>query len=86
MPWHKADLGTDNAEQDVALHLLKNTEQILAEVADALRRLEAGEYGHCQECGQEISRERLEAVPWTRHCVSCARQVQGEGGSAAPGS
>ena len=34
-------------------------------------RIRTGEYGHCQQCGQEINVKRLEAAPWARHCVRC---------------
>jgi RNA polymerase-binding transcription factor DksA len=74
VPLHLADLGTDNYEEEVTLALLENQEQILAEIDEALARIAQGEFGRCQECGQEISRERLEAVPYTRYCRQHARQ------------
>lgn len=40
-------------------------------VERALRRLEEGDFGVCQECGEEINEKRLEAVPWARHCIRC---------------
>ncbi len=41
----------------------------LAEVRDALHRLEAGAYGKCAACGRPIEAARLEAVPWARYCL-----------------
>src|SRR5262249_26277489 len=58
MPTHPADLGTDNYEEEIALDLLKNQDEILTEINDALARIEHGTFGHCEECQQEISRER----------------------------
>ena len=42
------------------------------EVDRALEKLEEGTYGICDGCGGTISAERLEAIPWTAHCVKCA--------------
>jgi DnaK suppressor protein len=44
---------------------------LLFQVKDALNRLENGEYGSCQACGEQISVKRLKAVPWARHCIGC---------------
>jgi RNA polymerase-binding transcription factor DksA len=41
-------------------------------IDDALRRLSAGSYGICVSCGREISRKRLEALPWAAECIECA--------------
>lgn len=41
----------------------------LAEIRDALVRLDDGTYGVCQTCGEPISPARLEAVPWARNCL-----------------
>jgi DnaK suppressor protein len=45
--------------------------ELLREVEAALHRLEEGEYGICQGCGEPILEERLEAVPWASNCVRC---------------
>jgi len=44
------------------------------EIDAALSRLDAGGYGQCQECGQDIAPARLEALPWTAYCVRCASE------------
>ena len=38
----------------------------------ALERMDAGEYGYCVKCGNEISEDRLEVLPCTPFCRSCA--------------
>jgi RNA polymerase-binding transcription factor DksA len=75
-PLHMADLGTDNFEQEFTLSLLQNQEQALEEIAQALDRIERGSYGRCEECQSPIPKARLQAVPYTRHCVACARKLQ----------
>jgi len=75
-PLHMADLGTDNFEQEFTLSLLQNQEQALDEIRDALGRLDNGTFGQCEECRQPIPKARLQALPYTRHCVECARKLQ----------
>jgi len=41
-------------------------------IDDALTRMDEGRYGRCGGCRRTISLQRLQAVPWARHCVRCA--------------
>ena len=75
---HTADVGADGAEQELALSLLQNQGEALEDIARALERLEQGSYGRCEECGAAIPKGRLQALPYTRHCVACARKLQQE--------
>jgi RNA polymerase-binding protein DksA len=75
-PIHMADLGTDNFEQEFTLGLIQNEEQALDEIAAALDRLQQGTFGRCEECQKEIPKARLQALPYARHCVECARKLQ----------
>jgi DnaK suppressor protein len=76
VPLHIADLGSDSFEQEFTLSLLQNEEQVLEEIAEALDRIDKGTFGRCEECGGTITKGRLQAVPYTRHCVKCARKAQ----------
>src|ERR1700730_8626888 len=84
-PLHLADLATDNSEQEVSLGLLQNQQQVLNAILAALDRLDAGTFGICERCGQEISEERLKAVVYASRCINCERQVEQEGDDTAPG-
>ena len=75
-PLHMADLGTDNFEQEFTLSLLQNQEQALTEIDEALQRIRQGTFGRCEECQGPIPKPRLQALPYTRHCVACARKLQ----------
>jgi RNA polymerase-binding transcription factor DksA len=75
-PLHMADLGTDNFEQEFTLSLLQNQEQALKEITEALERIRQGSFGRCEECDGAIPKARLQALPYTRHCVACARKLQ----------
>ena len=48
--------------------------ETLAEIDDALAKLDAGTYGTCESCQQQIGEERLEAMPEARLCITCASQ------------
>jgi DnaK suppressor protein len=66
---HPADEGTETHEQQ----LDETTDFILASEADnvetALERLAKGDYGKCVDCGKEIPRARLEAIPEAVRCI-----------------
>jgi len=70
-----ADVASDATEQALELTLERTEREHLAEVEAALHRLEVGSYGTCEGCGRPIDVERLQALPWTRYCVRCARKV-----------
>jgi RNA polymerase-binding transcription factor DksA len=75
-PMHLADLGTDTFEQEVAVSLLANEREVLVQIADALDRIDAGTYGKCARCGQEIAADRLRALAYAAHCIECARKLE----------
>jgi len=44
----------------------------VAKISAALRRMDAGDYGLCVECGEKIAVSRLEAYPYADECIDCA--------------
>jgi len=75
-PIHMADLGTDNFEQEFTLSLIESEEGRMKEINAALDRIELGSFGRCEECQKAIPKARLQALPFTRYCVDCARKLQ----------
>ena len=71
-PMHLGDMGTEEFLYDMNTTLLANEQYIVAEARDALRRIDDGAFGECESCGRTIGAARLEAIPYTRHCVGCA--------------
>ena len=49
----------------------------LSQLEEAQRRLEAGRYGRCEECGEVIALQRLQLLPFTATCVGCQRKQEG---------
>jgi RNA polymerase-binding protein DksA len=76
LPIHMADMGTDNYEQSLSLELMDSERKVIAEIDHALNRIEEGTYGICEVGGEPIPKQRLEAIPWARFCVSCARLLE----------
>jgi DnaK suppressor protein len=72
IPTDKEELGSDNAEQELTLTLLGSGEDILDQVEAAIYRIEDGDYGWCEGCGEEIPKSRLDAIPYAAECVRCA--------------
>ena len=85
-PLHLGDNGTDEFLHDMNTALLENEQFLLRETLDAERRIDAGTYGKCENCGKAIRRERLQAIPYTRYCVECAETIDtGEFGNVNVG-
>lgn len=57
--------------------LLAQAREHLAELDLAVERLEAGDYGRCEECGESIPAARLEVRPAATTCVGCAGRGAG---------
>jgi len=76
LPIHMADVGSDNYEIENTLGLMDSERRLLAEIEDALTRIENGTYGICEGNGEPIPKGRLDAIPWARYCVSCASMFE----------
>lgn len=74
---HPGDLGNETFERGKDLALLDNARSLRQQVREALRRIEAGTYGNCADCGREIGEERLEALPAASLCLECQRREEG---------
>jgi len=73
-----ADLGSDNFEQDFMIGLIENSEETLREIDAALKRIDDGTYGICQEGPHPIGKNRLKVIPWARLCIDCQRKAEQE--------
>lgn len=76
VPLHLADVGTENYDQEFTLSLIENEQGTLELIHDALVRIDAKTFGICEECGQPIAKPRLQAIPYARHCIDCARELE----------
>jgi DnaK suppressor protein len=74
MPIHMADLGTDNFEQEFTLSLMETEGGTLQAIEAALERVEEGTFGICEDCGGQIAKSRLQAIPYAAVCIKCAQK------------
>lgn len=57
--------------RELAIRNLDRSARRFRQIENALRRLEAGEYGTCAACEEKIGPNRLRAVPWAQLCLKC---------------
>ena len=68
------DVASEHAEAETGARLIELRWSTQAVLDDALERLRQGLYGVCDECGEEISLERLRIMPFTAYCIDCQHQ------------
>lgn len=66
-----ADQASGNNEVHIQLKLKQTDAKIMQAIEEALYRIEKGTFGICRDCGEPIAMARLEAIPWTRVCITC---------------
>jgi DnaK suppressor protein len=66
-----ADQADGNNEVHIQLKLKQTDAKILQAIEEALARIDKGTFGACRDCGEPISPARLNAIPWTRVCITC---------------
>ncbi len=71
MSFHLADIGTDAFEREKSYIVASMESNVLQDIDDALTKIDAGDYGICEQCGIPISLQRLEALPYARLCIDC---------------
>jgi RNA polymerase-binding protein DksA len=70
---HLADMSADTYERELSMGLASSEQEVLYQIDEALKRMDEGTYGTCQQCGKPISLSRLKAVPYTSLCIGCQR-------------
>ncbi len=64
--WSVIDLS-----EDISLKQLGNHRENLFKIDEALRKLDEGTYGKCEDCGGDISEKRLKVLPYAIYCIDC---------------
>lgn len=65
------DRASMESNRNSVLRIRDRERKLILKIQQALQRLEDGEYGICEECGEEIGIERLKARPVTTLCIGC---------------
>ena len=71
-----ADRAASSYTKEFLFTQSNNERNLLQMVDKALARIREGSFGECTHCGKEINSKRLEAVPWTRHCIECQEKLE----------
>jgi RNA polymerase-binding transcription factor DksA len=66
------DLAAEREGDEVLEGMGLSAQQEMRQIAAALERLDAGEYGTCVTCGKQIADKRLDVLPYTPFCQTCA--------------
>lgn len=74
--YHMADVATDTYDREFSLELASNDRELLYSLDEALKKIEEGTFGICEECGCLVSKIRLKAVPSAQFCVKCQEKKE----------
>jgi DnaK suppressor protein len=79
------DMSLQDVNQELALRLGERESQMVADIDQALLRIEEGTYGTCARCGKPIDERRLDALPTARYDAACQAAIEArEGSDTAP--
>ena len=73
-----ADRSSLETDRNFTLRLLDRDRKLLHKIDDAFSRLEKGEFGVCDECGEDIGEKRLKARPVATLCIACKENSEAE--------
>ena len=74
------DMSLQDVNQELMLRLGERDSQTVAEIDEALLRIDEGTYGQCERCGKPIDERRLEALPTARYDAACQAAVEAASG------
>ncbi len=73
------DLAQAGVNEELILSALQSRKMMLEGIAQALWRMDKGEYGKCLDCGRWIRFQRLRARPWSSYCTDCKNKREKQG-------
>lgn len=74
------DMSLRDVNQEIALRLGEHESRMVADIDQALLRIEEGSYGECARCGKPIDERRLEALPTARYDAACQTSIEANDG------
>ncbi len=78
-----AEIGSDDFIRETGIQIMAEDARKLDAISLALRNLESGTYGICQDCSKQIGDARLKAKPYARFCIECKSVREKSGVSSA---
>lgn len=83
--YDEIDQASVDIEQSMRWRLRNREAYFIKKINEALKRIEEGTFGECEECGEDIELKRLEARPTATLCVSCKEEQERKEGFAVTG-
>jgi RNA polymerase-binding protein DksA len=71
---HMADVASDSYDRELTWDRASAGQQVLFYIDEALKKIDEGTYGLCDDCGKRITKERLKAIPYVRLCRDCKQK------------
>lgn len=71
-----SDDRTDDFDREFALNLVSSEQDAVFQIDEALRRIETGAYGMCDNCTKAIEVKRLKALPFAQMCLRCQSEIE----------
>ncbi len=73
-----ADQASADFERELTVRFTHRDREILMQIDEALKRIEDGTFGECEQCGESIAEARMSANPATTLCIDCKAEIESE--------
>ena len=70
------DLATEESQRDFRIRMKDRERKLIMKLRSAIERIDQGEFGECEVCGEPIGERRLEIRPVTTHCIDCKTEAE----------
>jgi DnaK suppressor protein len=70
------DIASEESDRDMTLRVHDHERKLIEELRAAVRRIDEGDYGVCESCGDDIGEKRLLARPVATHCIDCMTEIE----------
>jgi DnaK suppressor protein len=72
------DQAAADADRSLLAQMKNRDHGILVQIDEALRRIDSGSFGECEQCGEAIAEGRIKAFPFTTLCIDCKSELESE--------
>ena len=72
------DQASADSDKSLALQIKNREREVLIQIDAALKRIEEGSFGECEQCGESIVEARMRAYPATTLCIDCKAELEFE--------
>jgi len=70
------DQASMESDADFSIHLKERESRLMRKISSTLEKFDEGDFGVCEECGREISEERLKVRPMAALCIKCKKKQE----------